>query len=66
MNLKEIKNTENPEADLAELLDIIHREGPKNSQLLESLSYFKVFHPIIFQSLHNAFYQASLFLESLM
>ncbi|OJX49790.1 MAG: helicase [Flavobacterium sp. 38-13] len=49
MNLKEIKNTENPEADLAELLDIIHREGPKNSQLLESLSYFKVFHPIIFQ-----------------
>ncbi|WP_348799357.1 DEAD/DEAH box helicase [Flavobacterium adhaerens] len=50
MNLKEIKNTKNPAKDLSELLDKIHCEGPKDSSLLENLSYFKEFHPSVFQA----------------
>lgn len=49
MNLKEIRNTEDPEGDLIKLLDLIHRQGPKNSALLEELSYFKEFHHSAFQ-----------------
>lgn len=48
MNLKEIKGTENPAKDLSDLLDVLHREGPKDSGLLENLSYFKEFHPSVF------------------
>lgn len=53
MNLKEIRDTENPSKDLSELLDVIHREGPKDSKLLEDLSYFKEFHPSIFAELEE-------------
>lgn len=50
MNLKEIKTTRNPTNDLSDLLDILHREGPKDSSLLESLSCFKEFHPSVFEN----------------
>jgi replicative superfamily II helicase len=48
MTLTEIKTTQTPAKDLCELLDILHREGPKDPVLLENLSYFKKFHPSIF------------------
>lgn len=50
MNLKQIKITENPHKDLSELLEIIHREGPKDSSILENLSYFKEFHYSVFKT----------------
>lgn len=49
MNLKQIKTTETPSKDLSELIDVLHREGPKDSELLESLSFFKEFHPLVFK-----------------
>ncbi|WP_433831339.1 DEAD/DEAH box helicase [Flavobacterium anhuiense] len=50
MTLKQIKNSENPERDLSLLLDIIHRDGPKDSTILENLSYFKEFHFSVFKT----------------
>lgn len=50
MNLNTIKITQDPSNDLSQLLDTIHREGPKDSGLLENLSYFKEFHPQVFQA----------------
>lgn len=48
MNLKQIKDTEDPHSDLAKLLDIIHRQGPDNPAILEELSYYKEFHFSVF------------------
>lgn len=48
MNLTEIKQSENPANDLAKLLETLHQEGPKEPILLENLSYFKKFHPVVF------------------
>lgn len=50
MTLRQIKNSENPERDLCHLLDIIHRDGPKDSTILENLSYFKEFHFSVFET----------------
>ncbi|CAD0009488.1 DEAD/DEAH box helicase [Flavobacterium chungangense] len=49
MNLNTIKTSKDPAKDLSQLIDTIHREGPKDSGLLENLSYFKEFHPQIFE-----------------
>lgn len=49
MNLTEIKNSASPEVDLVKLLDTLHREGPKEPVILESLSYFKRFFPLVFK-----------------
>lgn len=49
MNLNQIKTTNNPWGDLSELVEVLHREGPNESSILESLSYFKKFHPSVFQ-----------------
>jgi hypothetical protein len=48
MKLTDIKSSENPEQDLCDLLDTLHRKGPKDQILLENLSYFKQFHPDAF------------------
>src|SRR5690606_28337836 len=48
MNLNTIKITEDPAKYLSGLIDTIHREGPKDSSILENLSYFKEFHPQVF------------------
>jgi helicase len=49
MNLQSIKNTNTPGKDLCQLLDVLHREGPKDPISLENLSYFKKFHPSVFE-----------------
>lgn len=49
MNLTEIKNSGNAANDLAELLEALHREGPKDPIILENLSYFKRFFPLVFK-----------------
>jgi len=49
MKLTDINSTMNPEQDLCDLLDTLHREGPKDQISLENLSYFKQFHPDVFE-----------------
>ena len=53
MGINVIANSETPHADLSKLLGIIHREGPSDPALLESLSYYKRFHPEVFLSLEE-------------
>jgi len=50
MNLNTIKVTQDPAKDLSQLIDTIHREGPKDSSILENLSYFKEFYPQVFEA----------------
>lgn len=49
MNILEIKATETPDEDLSGLLETLHLEGPRDVTLLEKLSYFKKFHPLVFK-----------------
>ncbi|WP_263831686.1 DEAD/DEAH box helicase [Sulfurospirillum oryzae] len=48
MSIKDIIESKNPFQDLSELLDLLHKEGPAQSSILESISYYKRFHPEIF------------------
>ncbi|MCF0052091.1 DEAD/DEAH box helicase [Dyadobacter sp. LJ53] len=48
MKLTDIKATDDPARDLSDLLDTLHREGPKDQILLENLSYFKQLHRFVF------------------
>jgi len=53
MRIKNIIDSETPHGDLSSLLEIIHKEGPSDPLILESLSYYKLFHPEVFQSLEE-------------
>ncbi len=48
MLLNDIVNSDSPHEAIAGLLDKIHKEGPSDARYLESLSYFKIFHPEVF------------------
>ncbi|MCS2608481.1 DEAD/DEAH box helicase [Halomonas dongshanensis] len=43
--IKKIKESVNPKDDISELVLEIHEKGPEDPSLLESLAYFKIFHP---------------------
>ncbi len=49
MTIQEVKQSENIEDELSKVLDLIHREGPKDAIILEKLSYIKEFHPKSFE-----------------
>jgi helicase len=53
MSIKAITESEAPYKDLSKLLKIIHNDGPSNPASLESLSYFKEFHPETFLELEE-------------
>lgn len=48
MNIRDIIKSKNPYDDLIDVLDILHREGPSDSNILETLSFYKKFHPTAF------------------
>jgi len=48
MEINDIVDSDIPYDDLSELLEIIHKEGPSDPAILESLSYYKRFHPEVF------------------
>lgn len=50
MEIKDIAYSKDPHGELSELLAILHKEGPSNPANLESLSYYKRFHPDVFLS----------------
>lgn len=53
MGINDIAESKTPHSDLAELLEKIHKNGPSDPALLESLSYYKRFHPEVFLSLEE-------------
>lgn len=53
MDIKGIVESETPYVDLSKLLEVIHKEGPSNPATLESLSYYKQFHPTAFLELEG-------------
>ena len=53
MGINSIAASQTPHDDLSELLEIIHKEGPSNPTILESLSYYKRFHPEAFLGLEE-------------
>jgi len=48
MIVKQIKEGKNPAQDLSAILDELHTGGPDGPEILEKLSYFKKFHPTVF------------------
>lgn len=58
MNIKEIQDSTEPSFDLTVLLDSLHKEGPTNPQILETLSYYKIFHPETFLEFEERFVSA--------
>lgn len=53
MAMNKIADTDAPYDGLSALLEVIHREGPSGSNHLESLSYYKRFHPEVFSRLEE-------------
>lgn len=43
-----VLNADNPDNDLSLLLEYIHKNGPKDPLILETLAFYKEFHPNIF------------------
>lgn len=48
MKIKQISNSTDPYEDLIFVLDELHRHGPISSDILETLSCYRVFHPDAF------------------
>jgi len=48
LGIKEIKNSEDPRNSLCEVIDILHKEGPVQNKIIESLTYHKIFFPALF------------------
>jgi len=53
MGINNIADSTKPHDDLSELLEVIHKDGPSTPRILESLSYYKRFHPEVFLSLEE-------------
>lgn len=53
-----IKNSPQPLDELATLLEILHKQGPDSSNILERIALFKEFHPTEFQEVEEHFISA--------
>lgn len=49
MSIVDIANSDDPIDDLSNLLEVLHKEGPISSKILEEITYYKKFHREIFQ-----------------
>ncbi|QAU33755.1 DEAD/DEAH box helicase [Janthinobacterium sp. 17J80-10] len=56
--LASIKNSQQPVDELLELLNLLHKEGPVGSDLLESIALYSEFHPQEFSKLEEHFISA--------
>lgn len=50
MSIIDIAQDSEPVDGLSRLLDILHKEGPVSSEILEKITYYKKFHPDIFET----------------
>lgn len=48
LSIKNINTEYDVRDGLCEIINKLHEEGPVDSKVLESLTYYKIFHPIIF------------------
>lgn len=48
MSIKDIIENNEPFHGLSEVLDLLHKEGPLQSKILETISYYKKFHADVF------------------
>lgn len=53
-----IKNSKQPFDELANLLEILHKNGPDSSDILETIALFKEFHPVAFKEIEEQFISA--------
>jgi helicase len=53
MTLHSIKNTEDASGELSLLLQRLHEQGPKDPKILETLSFYKEFHPKAFAEIED-------------
>jgi helicase len=53
MTLHSIKNTENASGELSLLLQKLHGQGPKDPKILETISFYKEFHPEAFADIEE-------------
>lgn len=53
MTLRRIYESETVQKDLADLLDQLHRDGPVSPTILESLSYYKLYHVDAFKKIEG-------------
>lgn len=49
LSIKNINTEYDVRDGLCEIINKLHEEGPVDSKVLESLTYYKIFHPIIFR-----------------
>ncbi|MBE0472253.1 MAG: DEAD/DEAH box helicase [Methyloprofundus sp.] len=49
MSIVDVVSQSKPEKGISELLELLHREGPVSSEILELISYYKLFHREIFE-----------------
>jgi hypothetical protein len=48
IEFKEIRSSQTPIKDLSDILELVHTHGPSNSDILERISAYKLFHPKAF------------------
>lgn len=53
MKVRKIRDSADPHGDLANVFDDIHRHGPFSSDILETLTCFRIFHPKAFAKLEE-------------
>jgi helicase len=53
VSLKDIKSSVSPTRDLSEILEVLHKQGPSDSQILEKIAAYKEFHPDSFRNLEE-------------
>lgn len=51
--IKNISESTNPESELEELLNQLHRQGPIDNNIIENLTYYKIFHPNQFRNIED-------------
>ncbi|MFZ5637639.1 MAG: DEAD/DEAH box helicase [Pseudomonadota bacterium] len=53
MGPKDIATKEDPDSDLAEILNYLHRSGPDTQRLMEELTLYRIFHPASFAAVED-------------
>lgn len=48
-----IKEDTCPQASIGELIETLHKDGPVNREVIQALTYYKLFHPDVFKSFES-------------
>ncbi|WP_462177654.1 hypothetical protein [Pseudoalteromonas gelatinilytica] len=53
LDIKNIKADEHPQVSVGELIDTLHKDGPVDSEVIQALTYYKLFHSEVFKSFES-------------